>query len=144
MRWHFRFGLALPLLIATAAGSGPAAADGGIPRFLLVWQDATLFTRAESDAPAVRIFTWSADQRVDHPGEVRWVELVAVFEGDLETTSGAERELLCDCVLLDGEHEHLASIQERTLKLCFRPENLKSEERNVAFGSFEDLFGDGE
>ena len=355
--------LGFALLAATFLGTGPAAADDGIPRYLLVWQDATLYTDASADAPGVRIFTWSAEQRADHPGELMWVEFVAEhgeycevltrqtiyadgqcygtvpdlwnyevhlfvrredvaqattrevgvsfddgsgvslqpgvalmalpgkkrttryrasvaglsvdvelpadavgtlfrpnahgFEGgwlderlkddvpmwlgdgsavlrydpwsprrlavrddhargalvtlrtscaefrvavsegdlvdgaesgalagllgtmgsgttcpalvqvappdtpvyfpdgrsagqivherefqkgDLETTSGADRELQCDCVLLGGGHEHLASIQERTLKLCFRPENLVSEERNVAFGSFEDLF----
>jgi len=65
-------------------------------------------------------------------------------EGELEAMSAAGQELACEPVLLGGGHEHLASLEERTLRLCFRAEDLRTEERDVAFGTIEDLFGAGE
>ncbi len=67
----------VPLLLGLLALPGAAtAAEGGIPRFLLIWQDAPLYTLPTVEAPRVQIFDWPATAREEHPGRVMWVELV--------------------------------------------------------------------
>lgn len=69
------------LLFALVAAFGlpgsTSAAEGDIPRYLLVWDDASLYTLPTKAAPKLRIFGWPAARRAEHPGQVRWVELVA-------------------------------------------------------------------
>ncbi len=69
------------LLVALAAALGlpgaTCASEGGIPRYLLVWDDASLYTLPTTEAPRLRIFGWPATRRAEHLGQVMWVELVA-------------------------------------------------------------------
>ena len=68
--------LVLALLATLALPGAAMAAEGGIPRYLLVWQDAPLYTLPTVEAPHVQISDWPAQARDEHPGQVMWVELV--------------------------------------------------------------------
>jgi len=83
---HRRTTLTCALLLAGAIAAAPAAADEP-DRFVLVWQDAWLYTAPDLDADRARVFGWEPSERLDHPGQLVSMRLVAEHEGFVEVAT---------------------------------------------------------
>jgi hypothetical protein len=65
------------------------------------------------------------------------------FEGELVAFDGADEPLLCAAVIVGAGLDHFTSTQERTLQLCFRPDDLVADVRG-GFGFIEGILGGGD
>lgn len=74
----------LALIATLGRTASTSAAEGGIPSYLLVWNDASLYTLPTKAAPQLRVCDWPAARRAEHPGQVMWVEFVAEAGGEPE------------------------------------------------------------